>query len=97
MGHLGNCCSSASLEVVAPIRVQLNRGPAWLVILRWTHVILAAAFVCVSIYAFSHHAFERHYVVLFILGPPLLLCLLALIKVAQAKQDLTALTPRSEV
>lgn len=94
---MGYRFSSSSLEVVAPIRFQLNRGPAWLVVLRWTHVILAAAFVCVSIYAFSHHTFERHYVLLFILGLPLLLSLSVLIVVAQAKQDLTPRTPPSEV
>jgi hypothetical protein len=60
-------------------------------------VILAAAFVCVSIYAFSRHTFERHYVLFFILGLPLLLSLSALIVVAQSKEDLTPTTPRPEV
>ncbi len=59
-------------------------------------MILTAAFVCVGIYALTHHTFERHYVLMFILGPPLLLSLSAIV-VAQSKQGLTPMTHRSEV
>jgi hypothetical protein len=59
-------------------------------------MILGAALVCAGIYAFAHHTFERHYVALFILGPPLLLSFSAVV-VSKSKQGLTPPTPRSGV
>jgi hypothetical protein len=48
------------------------------------------------IYSLAHHAFERRYVALFILGSPALLGFSAIV-VAKSKEDLVPQTPRSEI
>jgi hypothetical protein len=42
------------------------------VVLRWTTLILCVAFFAASIYAFSNHAFWRHYALAYILTSVLL-------------------------
>jgi hypothetical protein len=66
---------------VGPVRFQLINGPAAVVVLRWITLILSVAFVAVGIYAFTNHAFARHYESLFLLMPPLLVSLSVIVSV----------------